>query len=207
MSWSPSFSQLGISSERHQKEKGERTLKINTYNQRVVTSLRCTNVIGGTCQNQIIVLNSIYANRPVTKCFSEKRDIRGKFKSGKLFGYVQCEIELPENLREAFANFPPFFKNINVGRDDIGRLKKNMPRTRCPWLSLEERLYQIFSFHRSLSFMWTCDFEKIYRFVQYTPVKCFNNFVQSAVNARAEGDENPNSNVVVETMKLPANSS
>ena len=26
--------------------------------------------------------------------------------------------------------------------------------------------------------------KKIYRFVEYTPVKCFNNFVQSAVNAR-----------------------
>ena len=39
------------------------------------------------------------------------------------------------------------------------------------------------------------------------PVKCFNNFVQSAVNARREGDENPNSSVVAETMKLLANSS
>ena len=49
--------------------------------------------------------------------------------------------------------------------------------------------------------------KKIYRFVEYTPVKCFNNFVQSAVNARREGDENPNSSAVAETMKLLANSS
>ena len=27
---------------------------------------------------------------------------------------------------------------------------------------------------------------KIYRFVEYTPMKCFNKFVQSAVNARRE---------------------
>ena len=46
--------------------------------------------------------------------------------------------------------------------------------------------------------------KKIYRFVEYTPVKCFNKFVQSAVNARREGDENPNSSVS-ETMKLLAN--
>ena len=38
-------------------------------------------------------------------------------------------------------------------------------------------------------------------------MKCFNNFVQSAVNARREGDKNPNSNVVAETMKLLANNS
>ena len=49
--------------------------------------------------------------------------------------------------------------------------------------------------------------KKICRFVEYTPVKCFKKFVQSAVHARREGDENPNSSVVAETMKLLANSS
>ena len=50
-------------------------------------------------------------------------------------------------------------------------------------------------------------FKKIHRFVQYTPRKCFNNFVQPALDARRQGDENPNSSVVAETMKLLANSS
>ena len=39
------------------------------------------------------------------------------------------------------------------------------------------------------------------------PVKCFNKFVQSAVDARREEDENPNFSVVAETMKMLANSS
>ena len=43
---------------------------------------------------------------------------------------------------------------------------------------------------------------KIHRFVQYSPRKCFNSFVQSAVDARRQGDENPKSNVVAEIMKL-----
>ena len=47
---------------------------------------------------------------------------------------------------------------------------------------------------------------KNHQFVQYTPKKCFNSFVQSAVNARRQ-DENPNSSVVAETMKILANSS
>ena len=47
----------------------------------------------------------------------------------------------------------------------------------------------------------------IYRFVEYTPVKCLNKFVQSAVNARREADENPNSGVVAETMKVLGNNS
>ena len=49
--------------------------------------------------------------------------------------------------------------------------------------------------------------KKIDRFIEYIPVKYFKNFVQSAVNAHREGDENPNSSVVAETMKLLANSS
>ena len=48
--------------------------------------------------------------------------------------------------------------------------------------------------------------EKNHRFVEYIPVICFNKFVQSAVNARREGDEYSNS-IVAETMKLLANSS
>ena len=50
-------------------------------------------------------------------------------------------------------------------------------------------------------------FTKIHRFVEYTPKKCFNSFVQSAVEARREGDENSNSFVVAETVKLLVNSS
>ena len=47
---------------------------------------------------------------------------------------------------------------------------------------------------------------KNHRFVQYTPKKCFSTFVQPAVNARRQKDENLNSSVVAETMKLLANS-
>ena len=49
--------------------------------------------------------------------------------------------------------------------------------------------------------------EKIHRFVQYTPRERFNNFVQSAVDKRRRGDENPKSSVVAETIKLLANNS
>ena len=48
---------------------------------------------------------------------------------------------------------------------------------------------------------------KLHRFVEYTPRKCFNSFVQAARDARRKGDENPNSIVVAETMKLLANRS
>ena len=32
-----------------------------------------------------------------------------RIKNGSLFGHVQCDIEVPPELREQFANFPPIF--------------------------------------------------------------------------------------------------
>ena len=53
-----------------------------------------------------------------------KERLSENIKSGNLIFHVQCDIDLPENLRENFANFSPLFKNINVGRDDIGGSRK-----------------------------------------------------------------------------------
>ena len=48
---------------------------------------------------------------------------------------------------------------------------------------------------------------KLQRFVEYTAKKCFKSFVQSAVDARRQEDENPNFSVVAKNMKLLANRS
>ena len=43
---------------------------------------------------------------------------------GWFFGYVQCDIEVPEHLRDFFSNFLPIFINTAVSRDVIGNRKK-----------------------------------------------------------------------------------
>ena len=48
-----------------------------------------------------------------------------QIKSSKLFGYVKCDIEVPEELKKNFANFTPSFKNANVGRHDFGLLMED----------------------------------------------------------------------------------
>ena len=133
---------------------------------------------------------------------------------GRLFGYVQRDIEVSEHLRDYFSNFPPIFKKTVVSRDDIGYLMKEyaekegirpQPR-RIPISSFVLTNGTIISplllFYLKLGLV--C--RKIHRFVQYTPRKCFNNFAQSAVNAGRRRDKNPNSSFVAETMKLLANS-
>ena len=48
---------------------------------------------------------------------------------------------------------------------------------------------------------------RLHSFVEYTPRKCFNRFVQSAADAGVQKDKNSNSSNVAETMKLLANNS
>ena len=152
--------------------------------------------------------------------FPYKRPLREEnpleqIRSGKLFGYVQCDIEVPEELKKKFANFPPIFKNTNVGRHDKGSLTKDYAEKKGLLCQSRKMLTSSFFLENGtlitplllfyLDLVQVC--KKIYRFVEYTPVKSFNKIVQSAVNARREGDENPNCSVVSETMKLLANSS
>ena len=144
------------------------------------------------------------------RSLTEHQLLEGR-KKGNLFGYVQCDIEVPENLRANFANFPPIFKNILVSKNDIADLMKtyaeeegkmSQPRKMLiSSLTLQNGTLNtpLLLFYLQLGLV----VKKIHRFVEYTPEKGFNRFVQSAVDARSKGDEN--SRVVAETRKLLAN--
>ena len=138
-----------------------------------------------------------------------------QIRSGELLGYVQCDIDVPEELKKKFANFPPIFKNTNVGRHDIGLLMKDYAEKEGLLCQPEKTLISdyfleygtiitpLLLFYLDLGLVCKTN----YRFVEYLPIKRFKKFVQSAVNARRERDENPDSSIVAETLKLLANSS
>ena len=138
-----------------------------------------------------------------------------EIKSRKLFGYVQCDLKVPEHLKAYFANFPPLFKITVASRNDIVDLMKEYAEKEG--IMSQPRRMLISSFHLKngtiifplLLYYLHLGLEcmKTHQFVQYTPKKCFSSFVQSAVKARRQGDENPNPRVVAETIKLSANSS
>ena len=39
---------------------------------------------------------------------------------GTLFGMVECDVRVPEELQDYFSEMQPMFKNASVTRDDIG---------------------------------------------------------------------------------------
>ena len=165
-------------------------------------------------ENSKLKKNHIRKNFPYKLPLS-KETLLTRIHEDKLFGYVQCDLKVPEELRERFANFPPIFKTCDVGRENIGKFMLEYAEKNALLLKPQRLLIssyklnngivitQLLKFYLKLGLRCT----KIHRLVEYTPQKCFNGFVQSVVDARREGDENPDSSVVAETMKLLGNSS
>ena len=131
-----------------------------------------------------------------------------ELKNVKIFGYVQCDIELPENLRTNFFKFPPMFRNTLVWRNDISDLMNRyaeeegiitQPRKwliSCSDLQNGNLITPPLWLFLQLGLVLT----KMLRFLEYTPKRCFNSFVKSALDARRQEDENPNLNVITKTM-------
>ena len=149
------------------------------------------------------------------RCSLAVEQLLEEIKKGKLFGYVQCDIQVPEKMRANFANFPQIIRNTLVSKSDIGDLMKNYAEEERLLSQPRKMLISSFTLQNGtlvtplllfyLQFGLLC--AKIHRFVEYTLKKRFNSFVQPAVDAKRLGDESPNSSVVAETMKFLANSS
>ena len=114
-----------------------------------------------------------------------------------------------------FANFPPIFQDTLVRQSNIGNLMNKYAEEERFLSQPRKRLITSFTLQNGtlvthLLFFFLqlgLDSTKIQRFVEHTPKKNFTRFLQSAVEARTQGDENPNSTVVAVTMKFLANSS
>ena len=108
-----------------------------------------------------------------------------------MFGYVQCDLEVPAGLKYMFSNFPSIFKNFNVSQANIGdymrdyavdnNLLKQPQRMLFSSFNLENGtiITPLLNFCISIGLKCT----RIYRFVQYKPRKCFTTCVQSVVDA------------------------
>ena len=180
---------------------------------------KCFNVIEmyqcDWCTRQIFLLTIICAKFRPIKCLSETKDF---WRISNLEVYLvmfKVILKYPRISEKAFANFPPIFRNNIVGRDDIGPFMKEYAEKEGLLIQPKKMLISIYFLENGtiitplllcyLHLGLVC--KNIYHFVQYTPLKCFKNFVQYAVNARRERGENPNFSVVAEAMKLLANSS
>ena len=133
---------------------------------------------------------------------------------GTLFGMVECDVRVPDNLREYFAEMQPIFKNTTVTRDDIGSFMQqyaeehdimSTPRRmlvgsyRGEKILLATPLLRWYLAHGLVV-------DRVYQIIEYEPKPCFQNFGDSVSAARRNGDVDPDKSIIADTMKLLGNS-
>ena len=65
-------------------------------------------------------LDNNHRRRPLERKWEmTEQDIVNAIRNGTLFGMVECDIDVPEHLRDYFAEMQPIFKNAFVTRSDI----------------------------------------------------------------------------------------
>ena len=133
---------------------------------------------------------------------------------GTLFGMIECDIRVPFELKDHFAEMQPIFKNTTVTRDDIGSFMRqyavdhdimSTPRRmlvgsyRGDKILLATPLLQWYLAHGLV-------IDRVYQVVEYHREACFRHFGESVSAARREGDADPDKTIIADTMKLLGNS-
>ena len=131
-------------------------------------------------------------------------------RDGQLFGAVLCDIHVPEDKKEYFAEMTPIFKNTNVRYEDIGQHMQAFLQSSGQQFT--ERRYLIGSmfgekqlfitpllqFYLKLGLVVTT----IHEVIEFSPRKCFDGFADSVTNDRRAGDRDPALKVRGDTSKL-----
>ena len=134
---------------------------------------------------------------------------------GCLFGFVECDIKVPDQLKEYFFEMTPIFKNGNVCLDDVGEFMqeyakehsiKDVPRHLLIGSYFGKKIglaTPLFKWYLNHGLVIT----QIYTVVEYIPNAAFNSFMTQVTQARLDGDRDKDKALIAETMKLIGNSS
>ena len=133
---------------------------------------------------------------------------------GTLFGMVECDVRVPDNLRENFAEMQPIFKNTTVTRDDIGQYMRQYAEEHN---ILTKPLRMLVGSYRGDKILLTTPLlrwyiahglvvDHVYQVIEYERKPCFRHFGESVSTARRNGDSDPEKAIIADTIKLLGNS-
>ena len=63
------------------------------------------------------------------KKYLNQNQIIQYIQDGRLFGFVECDIEVPDHLKDYFSEMTPIFKNTEVSLKDVGQHMQDMPKS------------------------------------------------------------------------------
>ncbi|XP_038054119.1 uncharacterized protein LOC119726483 [Patiria miniata] len=143
-----------------------------------------------------------------------QREIINAVMDGSIFGLIECDIEVPEALRDDFAEMPPIFKNVDIDRADIGEHMRSYAERegvmKTPRRSLIGSMFAKKILLATPLLQWYLNHGlevlHIHEVIQYRPSACFKPFGEAVSDARRDGDSDPTKAIIADTMKLLGNS-
>jgi hypothetical protein len=137
-----------------------------------------------------------------------------QIRDGSFFGMVECDIIVPEELKSKFSEMAPIFKNVEVGRDQLGEGMKERAREsgylKRPARMLIGSLRGDRVLLASPLARWYLEqglvITEIYQLIRYHPRDLFRRFGESVCDARRKGDVDPSKKILADTSKLIGNS-
>ena len=135
--------------------------------------------------------------------------------NGNLFGYLQVDIQVPEQLKDKFREFSPLFVVDSIPGDLVpAHMKEYQKKTNRKTLPEAKKLLGVLQAKKILLYTpllkWYLEHglkvTGIYKYLSYTPRKPFSWFPEEVSSARRNGDENPALKPLGDTFKLKGNS-
>ena len=135
-------------------------------------------------------------------------------RDGTVFGMIECDICVPEELCDHFAEMQPVFKNISLTREDLGpsmrRYAEEHNIMTTPRRMLVGSYYGDKILLATPLLRWYLDYGlevlHVYQVIEYDPIPCFRRFGDAVSEARREGDVHRDRAIIADTMKLLGNS-
>ncbi|KAG4043548.1 hypothetical protein PC123_g20986 [Phytophthora cactorum] len=145
-------------------------------------------------------------------------DIVEDIKNDKIFGFLECDIQTPEHLKQYFGEMTPIFKNTLIDCTDesiIGKHMYDYNQTREKSRSKPARKL-IGSYFGEKILIYTpllkwylshgMEITQTYSFIKASSHKAFAPFMEAVSSARREGDADKSKAMIAEMMKLVGNS-
>lgn len=136
-------------------------------------------------------------------------------KSGELFGLVQVDIEVKQNYREYYNDYPPLFFRHEVKFDDLGEIMQK--HIRDFGLSQRNRTLLISSMRAERVFVATpllkfylengLVVKHVYQSVEFNRMICFDAFAKECTDLRRKADRDPSRSALALLGKMCANTS
>ncbi len=136
-------------------------------------------------------------------------------RTNKIFGFGEVSMHCPEEKRKYFEDFQPFYKNAEVGIDDIGphmqefALKNDLLKKpiKCLLLSYTTEKAMLLTPLIQWYLEKGCIVDEIHTFYSFKPSVCFTEFVDNITKARRDGDKFEHKKVISELSKYLGNAS